>query len=235
MREEMGHAGSLVVPYGATEIFLRHILVHHGFDHVSAGDKHVRGLVPHYDEVSDRRRINGTTCARAHHGRKLWNYAAVQSIAKEDIGISSQRNDPFLNARATGIIQANDRCSHSSRHFHDLDNLPRVGLREGSAKYGEVLGEYKHQPAIYSTVTGDEAVAVVLALGESKVVCAVGDESVGFFECAVIEQELDPLPGRHLALCVLAFAALLTPALVGQSIPALEFLQFLFDVHGSGL
>jgi hypothetical protein len=45
-------------------------------------------------------------------------------------------------------------------------------------------------------------------LGHAEVGAAVGDEFVGFFEGAFVEQKVDALAGRHLAFFVLAFAAL---------------------------
>ena len=44
-----------------------------------------------------------------------------------------------------------------------------------------------------------------------KSVAAMGDELVGLFEGAFVEQELDALAGRHLAGFVLPFAALWPP------------------------
>ena len=60
----------------------------------------------------------------------------------------------------------------------------------------------------------------------------MGDELVGLFEGAFVEQELDALAGRHLALLVLARAALFAAASFGQRVAALQFGQFLFQIHG---
>src|SRR5271165_4698561 len=104
--------------------------------------------------------------------------------------------------------------------------------RERSAKHREVLRKHIHQPALDSPVASDESVAVNLLLGHAEVVAAVRDQLVGLFECALVEQKLDPLPGRHLALFVLAFAAFGAPAIFGELVPFVEFGNFLFEIHG---
>src|SRR5579863_2063592 len=78
---------------------------------------------------------------------------------------------------------------------------------------------------------GDEAVAVDFLFSHAEIVRAVGDQLVGLFESALVEQELDALAGRHLAFFVLAFPALRTAAFLGQVIAPLQFGQFLFAVH----
>ena len=57
------------------------------------------------------------------------------------------------------------------------------------------------------------------------------DQLVGLFERAFIEQELDALAGRHLALLVLLLAAPFAAAFFGQLVASLQFLQFLFQIH----
>ena len=63
----------------------------------------------------------------------------------------------------------------------------------------------------------------------------MGDEAVSLFEGAFVEQELDALARRHFAFFVLALAAFFSAAFFGQTIAAFQFLQFLFEVHGSRL
>ena len=60
----------------------------------------------------------------------------------------------------------------------------------------------------------------------------MGNEFVGLFEGAFVEQKLDALAGRHLALLVLARPALFASACLGQRVAALQFRQFLFQIHG---
>ena len=186
----------------------------------------------HQDEVGDRRGIDGAAGARAHDGRDLRHHAGSQHVAQKDVGIAGQRHHAFLNARAAGIVQADDRRAHAHGHVHDLDDLGGVGLRERAAEDGEVLREDEHQPAFDAAIAGEEAVAEVLLLVHAEVGAAVGDQLVGLFEGAFVEQELDALAGRHLALLVFAGAALFASAGFGERVAALQFGQFLFQVHG---
>ena len=59
----------------------------------------------------------------------------------------------------------------------------------------------------------------------------MGDELVGLFEGAFVEQELDALAGRHLALLVFAGAALFAAAGFGERVATLQFGQLLFQIH----
>ena len=63
----------------------------------------------------------------------------------------------------------------------------------------------------------------ILLLVHAEVGAAVGDELVGLFEGAFVEQELDALARRQLALLVLARAALFAAAGFGQRVAALQF------------
>ena len=60
----------------------------------------------------------------------------------------------------------------------------------------------------------------------------MGDQFVGLFESTFVEQKLDALAGRHLALLVFARPALFASAGFGEGVAALQFRQFLFQIHG---
>ena len=64
---------------------------------------------------------------------------------------------------------------------------------------------------------------------------AVGDQLVGLFEGAFVEQEFDALAGRHLAFFVLALAALRAAAFFGQLVALFQFGNFFFEFHGERL
>ena len=196
------------------------------------GDEHVRGLVHHQDEVGDGGRIDGATGARAHDGGDLRHHAGGQHVAQEDVGIAGQRHHAFLDARAAGVVQADDRRADAHGGVHDFHDFGGVGLRQRAAEHGEVLGKDEHQPAFDASVAGDEAVAVILLLVHAEVGAAMRDQLVGLFEGAFVEQELDALARRHLALLVLAGAALFASTGIGQRVAALQFGQLLFQVHG---
>ena len=55
-----------------------------------------------------RGRIDGAAGARSHDGGDLRDHAAGQRVAQEDIGIAGERHHAFLDARAAGIVEADD-------------------------------------------------------------------------------------------------------------------------------
>ena len=222
----------LVVRHGAAEFVLGDFFVGHGLDDFRPGDEHVRSVLHHQDEVGHRRGINRAAGARAHDGRDLRHHAGSQHVAQEDVGVARQRHHAFLNARAAGIVQADHRRAHPHGHIHDLDDLGGVGFRQRTAEDGEVLREDEDQPAFDAAIAGEEAVAEILLLFHAEVGAAVSDQLVGLLEGAFVEQKLDALARRHLALLVLARPALFASAGFGQRVTALQFGQLLFQVHG---
>ena len=60
----------------------------------------------------------------------------------------------------------------------------------------------------------------------------MGDQLVGLLEGALVEQKLDALARRHFALLMLASAALFASTGFGERVPAFQFSQFLFQIHG---
>ncbi len=230
--QEVRHAGLLVVRHRAAQLFLGDLFVSDRLDDVRAGDEHVRGVVDHQDEVGDGGRVHRATGARTHDGGDLRHHARCQRVAQEDVGVAGERHHAFLDARAAGIIQADDGSADAHGGVHDLDDFGGVGFRERSAEDGEVLGEDEDQTTLDASIAGDEAVAVKLLLFHAELVAAMGDELVGLFEGAFVEQELDALARRHLALLVLACAALFAAAGLGESVAALQFGQLLLKIHG---
>ena len=87
------------------------------------------GRLDHEDEVGDGGRVDGAARAGSHDGGDLGDDAAGQGVAQEDIGIAAEREDAFLDARAAGIIESDDRRSSLHREVHDLDDLLRVSLQ----------------------------------------------------------------------------------------------------------
>ncbi|HXE39641.1 MAG TPA: hypothetical protein VN639_14310, partial [Azonexus sp.] len=186
----------------AAELLEAHLLAGHGLHHLGPGDEHVRGALGHHDEVGDRRRVDGTTRAGTHDGRDLGDDARGQRVAQEDVGVTGQRDDALLDAGAARVVQADDRRAGLHRQVHHLADLPRVGLRERAAEDREVLREHEHDPAVDAPRAGHDAVAQHLLLGHAEVQAAVLDELVELFEAALVEQQLDALAGRELALLV---------------------------------
>src|SRR6185369_3586972 len=102
---------------------------------------------------------------------------------------AGEAGDAFLDARAARVIQADDRRADLHRHVHDLADLLRVTLGQGTAEHGEILREDIDQPAVDRARAGDDAVAGYLLRLHSEVGAIVLDEHVIFFEAVRIEQD----------------------------------------------
>ncbi len=225
VRQKMRHAADAVVRFGAAQLFLGHVLVRDGLDHLRPGDEHVAGALHHEDEVGERRRIDRAARARPHDGGDLRNHAARERIAQEDIGVTGQRRHAFLNARASGIVQPDHRRAGLQRQVHDLANFQRVGFRERSAQHGEILREDVNQPPVNVAVAGDEAVAVDDLLIHSEIGGAMPHQLVHLFECACVQQQIDALARRKLAFLVLPRHALFAAARLGIGVTASDLVQ----------
>ena len=97
------------------------------------------------------------------------------------------------------------------------------------------MREHIHQPTFNPSIARNETISIVLLLGHAEVIAAVRNQFVGLLERAVVQQELDALPRRHLPFFVLPFAALFAAALFGKAIAFLEFGQFVFVFHGAAI
>src|SRR5688572_21688995 len=102
----------------------------HGLDHVWSSDEHVRRVFDHDVEVRDRGTINSATSTRAHDATYLRHDSARECVAQKNIRIPTEADDPFLNTRATRIIQSNNRRAHFHREVHNLADLRSVSLRK---------------------------------------------------------------------------------------------------------
>ena len=96
---------------------------------------------------------------------------------------------------------------------------------ERAAEDGEVLGEDIHQPAVDPARAGDHAVAGKHLLLQSEIGGPVGDEAVELHEAAFVEQEVEPLAGGELALLVLLGDPVRSPALFGERLAVMEFVE----------
>ncbi len=159
---EVGNPAFASMGDRAAKLFLGHLLVRHLFDHIGSGYEHVAGLFHHDDEIGDGRRIDSTTRAGTQNGRDLWNDTRTHHVAVENIGISGQTLNPFLDPRPARVVQSDDRRSHVHGQIHDLDYFIRVGAAHGAPKNSEILGKNIDQPAVnlaiscYYPVAGDD-------------------------------------------------------------------------------
>ena len=87
--------------------------------------------------------------------------------------------------------------------------------RQRAAEHREILGEDIDGAAVDGAPSGHDAVAGDLGRVHAEIVAAMLDEHVELLEGIVVEQELDPLARRQLALGVLGGNALLSAAEAG--------------------
>ena len=215
---------------GAAELLVGHVLVGDGLHHVRPGHEHVGRVLHHEDEVGHGRRIDGAAGARPHDQRHLRHHAGGQHIALEHVGIAGQRGDPFLDAGAAGVVDADDGRADLHGLVHDLADLLGMGLAERAAEDREVLAEDEHQPAVDGAMAGDHAVAGDALLAHAEIGRAMLDEHVPLFEGVGIEQELEALARAQLALGVLGLDPALAAALPRGAPLVLELTQDL--LHG---
>ena len=215
---------------GAAEAFGRDGLVGDGLHHVRSGDEHVGGVAHHEDEVGHGGRIDVAAGARTHDDRYLRDDARRQHVALENLGITAERGDALLDARAAGVVDADDRRAVPERHVLYLHHLLGMRLGQRTAEDGEVLGEEVDRAAVDRAPAGDDAVAGDLLLFHAEIGRAVLDEHVELLEGAFVEEDFDALARSELAAFVLGVDARLAAAHPGDLAAALQFLQHV--LHG---
>src|SRR5690242_21409907 len=94
--------------------------------------------------------------------------------------------------------------------------------RQRAAEHGEVLAEDVDQPAVDRAMAGHHAVARDLLVLHAEVDRTMLDEHVVFLERAGIEQRVDALARRQLALGVLRLDAARTAALARRRATTLK-------------
>ena len=200
---EVGDARLRRMRRGAAELLERHLLAGHRLHDLGAGDEHVRGLLDHEDEVGHRRRVDGAARAGPHDEADLGDDAGGLDVAPEDLRVAAERDDALLDARASRVVDPDQRAAVLEREVHDLADLLGEHLGERAAEDGEVLREDEDLAAEDRPVAGDDGVAPRPALHHPEVRVAVADEAVELDEAARVEQLLDPLAREELAALAL--------------------------------
>ncbi len=229
LRQEMRHAADDVMRFGSAQLFLGDVFVRDGLDHVRAGDEHVAGVVHHEDEIGQRGRVDRAAGARAHDGGDLRDHAACERVAQKDIGVAGQRQHAFLDARAAGIVQADDGSAGFERQIHDLADFERVGFRQRAAEHGEILSENVNRAAVNAAEAGDETVAIDDLLVHAEIGAAMPDQLVHLLECVFVQQQIDALARREFAFFVLPRIPFFAAACFGNGMAAPHFRK---TVHG---
>ncbi len=102
-------AGDGGMGHGAAQFFRCHLFVGHRLDHIGTGDKHVRAVFHHKDEVGYGRRVDGAPGARPHDDGDLRHHAGGHHITLEYLGVAAQGSHSLLDAGATRVVKADDR------------------------------------------------------------------------------------------------------------------------------
>src|SRR5205085_1192336 len=133
-------------------------------------------------------------------------------VPEEDVGVPAQRKHPFLNTRASRIIQADNRGACLQREVHNLADLLRVGLGERAPEHREILREHIDETPVDLPVAGDEAITVNYLFVHPEITAAMAHEFVHLLESSLVEEYVDAFPGIQFALFMLPLTARRSPA-----------------------
>ncbi|ENR04566.1 hypothetical protein H721_01164 [Brucella ovis IntaBari-2006-46-332] len=227
----IGHRGFFRVG-GCTAQFLSgHDFVGDGFDHIWACHKHVGRIAYHENEVGHGRGIDGTAGAWPHDDGNLRHDARRIHIAFENIGIACQRCHAFLDARAAGIVKADDRRAVFYGHVHDLADFLRMGFRKRAAQNREVLAEHIDLTAIDGAPARYHAVARNFLLRHAEIGAAMRDIHVELLERSFVEKHFDSFARGKLAFAVLGIDTALSAAKASLGAACFElFKKFLHSM-----
>ncbi len=179
--------------------------------------------------------IAGEYTAPPAHGPSTAEICGIdprcQRVPEKNLGVAAQRDDALLDARAAGVVEADHRRAVAHRQIHDLADLLRERFGERPAEHGEVLREDVDEPAVDAAVSRDDAVAVVLLVLQPEIARPVHDEAIELHEAAFVEQQVEPLARRQLALRVLGLDATLAAPLLRLGRSALEKLELVSHGH----
>ena len=219
---EMGDAGLGRVAHRAAEVLEADLLAGDRPDHVGPGDEHVRGLLDHEHEVRDRGGVDRAARARAHDQRDLRDHARAADVAQEDVAVGAERDDALLDAGAAGVVDPDHGAADLGRQVHDLAHLLGHDLAQRAAEDREVLAEHAHPAAVDRAVAGHHRVAVGPVLLHLEVRGPVADIGVELLEGPRVQQLVDPLAGRVLALRVLLLDGLVLGVVADRGAQLLE-------------
>ena len=227
----MRHAALGGMDGGAAEGLVVHVLAGDALHDRRTGQVHVGSVLHHQGEVREGGGIHRTAGARAEDTADLRHHARSEDVPFKDLSETGQGVDAFLDARAAGIVQADDRGAGADRQVHHLANLFGHRLGQGSAGDGEILRKDIHYTAVDGAAAGHHAVAVEVLLVHAEVRAAVLHEHIVLLEAALeaafVEKERNPLAGGQLALGMLGLDAFLPAAETGVRAPLNQLLDVL--------
>ena len=208
LKRPVHHAGLRRMHPRAAQLLVRHGLIRHGLHNVRTRHIHVARVTDHEDKVRHRRGIDIAPRTWPHDHADLRHNPRSPDVTHENLSIASKAINTLLDARTARIEDANHRRPVLQRLVLHLHDLFCVGHRQRSAEHGEVFRKYVHHPAIDRAPAGHDPVAGDLVVLHPELGAAVFNKHVELFEAAFVQQQLDPLPRRELALGVLVGTAL---------------------------
>ena len=197
--------------FGPAQLVEADLLASRDPDHLRAGNEHVAEVLDHEDEVRDRGRVDGATGAWSGDHRDLRHHAGGLDVPVEDVGISGQADDPFLDAGTARIVDPQAGTAGPDGQVHHLADFLGEHLTQRSAKHAGVMREDEDVAAVDRAVAGDDAVTWDLFLAHSKGLCPVHRKGIEFGKGSRIDQKLDTLTRRELAFRVLLVVGIAAP------------------------
>ena len=181
-------------------------------DNLRAGEEHVGRVLDHQHEVGEGRRIDRTAGAGTHDAGDLRNDTRCKNITLEDLAKACHRSDAFLNAGTTRVVETDERSAYTHGHVHDLADLLGHGDAKRTTADRKVLSIEEDESPADGSRSCDNTIAERVRLVGAEVGATVDQEHVGLLERAWIDQCLNALACRQLALGMLSSYALLATA-----------------------
>ena len=146
-------------------------------------------------------------------------------MAPAELGVPGQRGDGVLDARATRVVDTDDRAADHRHPLHQLGDFAAEHLTDRAAEDRLIVGEHPDRSAVDGAVPGDHAVA------EERVGITGGaGHRTDLQKAAGIEQFVHAGPGAGDAALVTLGRRGLTAGFLGQ----FEFLAQFGQQFGGG-
>ena len=198
--KEVRNARHRVVQVAATEVFRGNFLAGRSLHNGRAGNKHVRGVLRHDDEVGECRPVDRATRAGAQNYRNLRDDSRGLGGLAENSTVLRKRGDAFLDASTARIQKRNDRNSHREGAIHEEKDLIAFNLAQCAAADREVLGVNGDRPAIQRADTRDDGRTELTGLDVAAGV------AIELAEGALVKQVVQALAGGLASASMLCLA-----------------------------
>ena len=208
----------------AADFVHRALFAGNRLDDFRSRDEHLRVGFLHDDEVRQRRRIRSAARARTGDNRNLRNDARRLHVAIENIAEAFQRHFAFGNARASGVVDSDNRHAHLERVFLHFANFLRVFVPERTALHGEVLRINRDRTPVDVPDAGNDAVAGQILALHAEILAVMLDVHPELHKRARLHESRDAVARGHQTFFATRFK-LVFPA-AGESFFAERFQIF---------